>query len=138
MRQEAWDELKLVLHDYPFYDHYLREMRYSKLYPYRRPDENIGGGKASMSPDGIERTVVTIADDMVMNKMQFQQRVVEETLDKSPEWVGELIEMMYFHKERKSMTEASQLVGRNWRTCKKAYVEFMERLAGNLGIYKGD
>ena len=138
MRQQAWTEVKEVLRDYPRYASYIHQIRQSKLYPYRITDENIGGGKSSSTHDSLERMVISIADDLTIRRLEHQKRSVEETLCDHPEWVEEMIEMMFLSRNKLSLTQAGELTGRSFRTAKKYYVEFMEDLAGRLGIYKGD
>ena len=137
MRQQAWDEVKFVLADFPKYDLYINELRFSNLYPYKQTDTNIGGGKGSLRGDGLERTVVRIADNIQLNRLVFQQEVTRGLLNESPEWVQEMIGFMHFDNTKRSLSEASELVGKSWKTAKKYYVEFMEELADRLGIYKG-
>ena len=137
MRQQAWDEVKTVLKDYPKYNWYIDQIRFSKLYPYKVTDENIGGGKASSRGDGLERTVISIADDVTIKRLEFQRKAVEDALRVSPEWVEDLITLMFFEGERMSLTQAGELVGKSFRTAKKYYLEFMEEVADNLGTFKG-
>ena len=135
MRQEAWDEVKIVLRDYPRYGFYINQIRNDKLYPYRVADENIGGGKSSSSDNGgLDRVVVSIADDTTLRKIEFQKQIVEHRLAKSPEWLQELISLMYFETRCIALRPASEIVGKSWQTCKKYYTLFMEDLAKDLGV----
>lgn len=137
MRQQAWDEVKTVLKDYPKYDWYIDQIRFSKLYPYKTTDENIGGGKSSSRGDGLERTVISIADDVTIKRLEFQRKAVDDALNSFSDWVGDLIALMFFKGERLSLTQAGELVGKSFRTTKKYYLEFMEEVADNLGTFKG-
>lgn len=137
MRQQAWEEVKIVLNDYPRYDWYINQILNERLNPWRPSDENVGGGKSSSSDNSkLERVVVSIADDMTLRKLEFQRNMVKRKLDRSPEWLKELIAYMHFGTEKMALRPASELVGKSWRLAKKEYSNFMEELAGELGIIR--
>lgn len=137
MRQQAWNEVKIALFDYPNYDAYINSVRQSKLYPYKQSDENIGGGKSSGGKGGLDNTVIALADDVLLRRLIFQRDTIKRRLDLSPEWVRDMISLMYFSSNRLPISKACDFVGRDRRTCKKYHEEFVSNLAGDLGILKG-
>lgn len=138
MRKQAFDEVKIALMDYPKYDLYLESLRTSKMYPHIQSDENIGGSHGSLKLDRLENTVISIVDDLVYRKIRFQQAVIKERLERTPSWVCDLIGLIYFSTNPVSMRTASDLVGRDRKTCKKYHDDFMERLAGDLGVIQDE
>ncbi|WP_028124753.1 hypothetical protein [Eremococcus coleocola] len=136
MRQSAWDYCKQVLADYPYYEYYIRQIRLGIKHPYVETDENIGGGKSNRVISQTENFVVRLSDDRRLRRIEEQKCAVEATLREFPEWIEEMIALMYFKGGQVSMTKASDLVGKNFRTAQKSYLQFMESLADKLGLIK--
>lgn len=136
MRQQAWDEVKIALRDYPHYDRYINEIRQKHIYPYIPTDSNIGGSRGSRDISGLDGTVVSIADDMMLNRIIFQKKMINDRLSRSESWVRQLIALMYFGDSNVRLSTASELVGRDRRTGKKYHNEFMEGLAKDLGVIR--
>lgn len=134
MRQQAWNEVKIALIDYPKCEWYINQIRQEKLYPYKPTDVNDDISSGSFSPDGISNRVISIQEDVTYNRLVFQRDTIKRKLDASPAWVSELVALMYFGEDELKLTPACQLLGINWRTGKKAYETFMEELAKDLGI----
>ncbi|MBK0347867.1 hypothetical protein JDW15_04310 [Aerococcaceae bacterium zg-ZJ1578] len=134
MRQQAWNECKTVLRDYPKTDYYLNRIRTEKLFPYTATDDNRGVAKSGYNADGIVNKVISIHDDVLYRRLIFQRDVVENELNNSPAWLADMIRLMYFNREPLALKPASELVGKNWRTAKQHHERFMVRLANNLGI----
>lgn len=134
MRQRAWDEVKIALMDYPKADWYVNQIRMSKLFPYNPIDDNAGISSGSFSPDGIVNKVISIQDDVTLNRIRYQQQVIERRLKCSPCWLQEIIELMYFQDTKLKLTPACEIAGVDFRAGKKAYEGFMTGLAGELGI----
>lgn len=136
MRQQAWDEVKTVLTDYPKYEWYINQVRESVLYPWKPSDANADISSGSFSPDGVVNKVIKIEDNIILNRLMFQKNVVEKKLAETPEWLVELIDIMYFGNNHLKLRPASELVGVSYRTAKKYHEEFMIDLAGMLGIIR--
>lgn len=134
MRQRAWDEVKIALMDYPKADWYVQQIRMSKLFPYNPIDENADISSGSFSPDGIVNKVISIQDDVTLNRIRYQQQVIKRRLKCSPCWLQEIIELMYFQDTKLKLTPACEIAGVDFRAGKKAYEAFMSELAGDLGI----
>ena len=62
--------------------------------------------------------------------------VVDKKLAETPDWLVELIDIMYFSNNHLKLRPASELVGVSYRTAKKYNEEFMIDLAGMLGIIR--
>lgn len=134
MRQQAWNECKTALYDYPKTEYYLNRIRTEKLFPYTSTDDNKGVGSTGFSSDGIVNKVISIHDDVLYRRLIFQRDVIENELNNSPSWVADMIRLMYLNREPIALKPASELVGKNWRTAKLYHEKFMVSLAQNLGI----
>ena len=133
MRQEAWTQVKIILRDYPKTDYYIERIRHNILYPWRPTDENIGGSSSGLKKDQLENTVVCIADDHTIRRLEFNRHIVKMNLETQEPWFQELINLMYFTRNL-SLTPASEQVGVTYRTAKKYYERFMLQLAKDLGF----
>ena len=134
MRQQAWDEVKTALYDYPKTDWYLNQLRQNKLFPYVPNDLNKDFKGGGYSPDGIVNKVISIHDDILYRRLSFQRDTIQNELENSEKWLKDLITLMYLNPTKLKLKPASELVGKSWRTAKAGHEEFMENLARRLGI----
>lgn len=134
MRQEAWDEVKIALKDYPRYDFYINQVRMGLLHPYSRTDDNIGGSKGTRNTEGLDYKVISITEDVMLRKLEFQKDTITHRLSLEPQWVRDMIQMMYFNSNHLPLYKVADFVGRDPKTCKKYHTAFMEGLARDLGV----
>ena len=134
MRQEAWDEVKIALYDYPKLDYYINQLRQEKLFPYLPNDDNSWIRGEGTNSDMVSRQVISINDDIVYKRLCFQREQIRRSLEQSPEWLRDLIGLMYLRSTRLKLKPASELVGKDYRAAKKGHEQFMTELAQSLGI----
>lgn len=136
MRQSAWEEVKTALLDYRKYDWYIREYEQSILNPWVPSDANAGirskGG--ATGDNSMFNKVYRLGEDQALKKIKFYKATIENHLANSPDWLVDLITIMYFGKEQRKLRPASELVGVGYRKAKEGHNAFMEELARLLGI----
>lgn len=134
MERATFNYIAKVLRDYPHLDQYIHEREQELQAPWREHDENIGGGKATMS-NGQERMAITIADDRRLNNLRDRKKNVEHCLSLSDEVTRQVIKELYF-VERPELTvhgvaekaHADDTTVRRWRQ------HFFELMADELGL----
>ena len=122
LRKETEKLVQYILYDYPKLDDYVnREVNFIKN-PYAEYDGE---------------PIVLIRSITLIGRCKEQKEVIDSLLERSPEWVQELIHYMYFSKERCKVTEASEIVGYDRRTGQKYHKAFLYQLAIELGMWTG-
>lgn len=134
VRQQAWNEVKTALYDYPKTEYYLNQLRQNKLFPYVANDLNKDFKAGGYSPNGVVNKVISIHDDVLYRRLLFQHDTIENELENSETWLKDLITLMYINPNKLKLKPASELVGKSWRKAKEEHEQFMERLARRLGI----
>ncbi|MDO4679750.1 MAG: hypothetical protein Q4A55_00555 [Aerococcus sp.] len=134
MRKTQLAQLKSILQEYPQTPRILAEIREKIFNPYIEEDTNIGGSRGQLNPDKDVNKILTIADNRRFKRLTLNAEGVKYTLEQSPEWVQELIKLMYFKRSPMGITKACDFVACNYRTAKKYHDDFLERLADQLGI----
>lgn len=122
LRKETEAIVKYVLYDYPKLDGYIKK----ELEKVKEPYPNYRG-----------QPIVLVKSMTLIERSREQKEIIESLLERSPEWVQELIELMYFNNKRYTVTLASELVGYDRRTGQKYHKEFLHQLATELGIWTG-
>ena len=134
MERATFNYIAKVLHDYPHIDQYIKDRELELMAPWHEQDQNIGGGKASMS-NGQERMAITIADDRRLTNLQNRKFVVDKCLDKSDELTVDIIQELYF-KERPEYTVQglADKLNLNDSTLRRHRGQFFKLIAEEIGL----
>jgi len=134
MERATFNYIAKVLHDYPHIDQYIKDRELELMAPWREQDQNIGGGKASMS-NGQEHMAITIADDRRLTNLQNRKLVVDKCLDKSDELTVDIIQELYF-KERPEYTVQglADKLNLNDSTLRRHRGQFFKLIAEEIGL----
>lgn len=134
MERATFNYIAKVLHDYPHIDQYIKDRELELMAPWREQDQNIGGGKASMS-NGQEHMAITIADDRRLTNLQNRKLVVDKCLDKSDDLTVNIIQELYF-KERPEYTVQglADKLNLNDSTLRRHRGQFFKLIAEEIGL----
>lgn len=134
MERATFNYIAKVLHDYPHIDQYINDRELELMAPWREQDQNIGGGKASMS-NGQERMAITIADDRRLTNLQNRKLVVDKCLGQVDKHTQCVIEELYFKAQPElTMHGLADKIGMGDATVRRRRNHFFELVAGELGL----
>ncbi len=135
MKRGTFKYLEQILIDYPDYDKRIRRRREEIEIPWREIDENVGGGKSSISANGIEKIASALIEDKMLCRMEDEQTAVRKALDISHPTMRAVIETYYFKRPRLLTWEGvAQECYISADHAKKVRTAFFKVLAKELGM----
>ncbi|WP_018659894.1 DUF722 domain-containing protein [Allofustis seminis] len=135
MKEATKRFIEQLLKDYPLLDTEIKKRRAELLYPTKKEDENIGGGRSNLPNNPIEKIVLTLDQDMRLNALERQRKIIENVLSKLSAVEYQVIEARYFKKFGDSWEKISMATNYSRRNCFYVRDKVLKEIAEKLGLY---
>ena len=126
--------LEKQLRDYPSMIERINKRKLELKYPINLIDENIGGSSGGGISNPTERTVMTLVEDIKLQKLEETKEAIESVLDTLDINSYTLIELKYWVKPQVRTWDGIALqVGYSRRHCFTIRDNVLDMLAEKLG-----
>lgn len=139
MKRSTFRKMEDVLRDYPLLNRKIESVEEEIRYPYREPDDNVGGGKAQYKKTQPELgTLILLEDDERIKSFKMQRQAVDECLDEACDDAKTIIRELYFVKHPKYTIDGlvtNHLIAVSHSPAYNLRQDFICNLAHKLGWY---
>ncbi|HIW72645.1 MAG TPA: transcriptional regulator [Candidatus Levilactobacillus faecigallinarum] len=139
MKRSTVRKVEDILRDYPKIDKYIERREEELRYPTTPDDENVGGGRATMTRNEAPlRAIITIDEDRRIHALKRQREIVDDCLDGVGHDTETIIGELYFKRHpRYTLTGLveNNLVGVGKARAYELRNDFIRECAKNLGLY---
>jgi RinA family phage transcriptional activator len=127
------------LREYPETNRYLKERTLQIIYPYREPDENVGGSGAQYKYDqSVVYTAISLQEDKILNTLKHHRDIIDDCLDDAGIDTQTIISELYFKRHQQYTMDgliAHELIHVSRTQAFRLRDKFIQEVAEGLDIY---
>lgn len=126
--------LEELVSEYPQMGSYIKQTEEELLNPWQESDNNVGGGRSSLTSDTTGRKALTIATDKHLRLLKERKVALDKVIRESRKETLEIIKMWYWTKPRtKTWDGVAETCHLSRRMCITLRNDFIATLAVELG-----
>mgnify|MGYP003601177063 FL=1 len=134
IRNKARQHVRELLANYSLLKSENEALREMIMNPHRESDDNIGGGKSSVTMFEVEEKAIKLASHEQIKFRSIALAVIDKVLAESSDHAQRIIELKYFSNEPKSwVAVAHEIEGYSEDGCRKIEKRVVDRIAQRLG-----
>lgn len=135
MKEATKRFIEQLLRDYPELEAEIKKRRAELVYPERKQDENIGGGRSNLPSNPVERVILTLDQDARLNALEKQRRIIESVLSTLSPVEYQIIEARYFKSTPPTWEYIAINTNYSRSNCFKVRDRVIKEIAEKLGLY---
>lgn len=100
IRLATYRYVENIVRDFNDYPKLIAQREEEVMTPHRPIDENIGGGRASLSPNQVERVVSDLLEDKRLNTLKDEYNAVNSVYERLIDEHKEVVRLLYMTRPR--------------------------------------
>lgn len=134
MKKRTFRFLEELIEDYYQMDEYISNVEEELRYPWKESDDNIGGGRGSMTSDPTAKKALTVAEDKQLRLLKERKKALDNVINRARPETLEVISLWYWRKPRTLTWDGiAERTNYSRRTCMLLREQFVDDLAKELG-----